>query len=152
MKKVVYRMYKMKKLLVIVLSLALCLTCFAMPAYADDLDYPVEPIDIDENIVYESTGHAYVYVFFSTGRVIIKFTVRGDTSLDYNGNVIDFDCLYCTVGTIVSYGSVPEDYSVNAHYVDYSVTDNTVKARVYYTYTGDGVTQGGYIYATMPVI
>lgn len=82
----------MKKLFAIVISLVLCITCFAVPAFADDLDTPVEPIDIDEYAVRQiiKTGSFPVFDGANNDGVTVHYSIIGYAELDTNGNVTSF--------------------------------------------------------------
>ena len=121
----------MKKILVIVLSLALCLTCFAMPAYADDLEYPVEPIDIDEYVIQEvnKTGKLYLWGGAGNGGVTITVNILGDAELDSNGNVTSFTLTSFSHYETISGGTLP----TNSVWYGYTELDgNKVKAHINY--------------------
>ena len=139
----------MKKTLSIILSLVLCIACFAMPVYADDLEMNVNPVELERGFVYDCDGEGYVYNWFYSGRVLVTITVQGRTALDSNGNVTGFNCLSCSIGTSILYGSAPSDFAVSAHYVSYFVSNDIVFARVYYSVTGEGVTNTGYVNVEM---
>ena len=122
----------MKKILVIVLSLALCLTCFAMPAYADELDYPVAPIDIDEYAIREvnKTGILELWGGAGNGGVTITVNILGDAELDNNGNVSSFTLTSFSHFETISGGTL----STNSVWYGYTeLVGNKVKAHINYS-------------------
>ena len=138
----------MKKVLVIVLSLVLCIACFAMPVYADDLVIS-GPVTSERGFVYECDGNGYIYEIYNYGIVRITITVEGRTTLDSNGNVTGFSCSSCFATFEVISGFSPSELDISAYYINYSVSNNTVKARVYYSVTVEGSTNSGYLNVEM---
>lgn len=82
----------MRKLVAIVISVVLCLTCFTISAFADDLDTPAEPIDIDEYAVRQiiKTGSFPVFDGADNGGVTVHYSIIGYAELDSDGNVTSF--------------------------------------------------------------
>jgi len=64
-----------------------------VPISADDLEYPVEPIDTDEYEVRQivKSGSYNVFGGANNDGVTIHYSITGDASLDNNGNVTSFD-------------------------------------------------------------
>ena len=82
----------MKKIIAIFISVVLCITCFAASAFADDLDTPAEPINIDEYAIREvnKTGELYLWGGAGNNGVTITVNILGDAELDSNGNLSSF--------------------------------------------------------------
>ena len=122
----------MKKALAIVLALVLCITCFAVPAYADELDYPEDPIDINEYVIREviKTGKLYLWGGASNNGVTITANYTGDAELDSNGNVSSFTLTSFSHYETISGGTL---VSSSVWYGYTELVGNKVKAHINYS-------------------
>ena len=109
----------MKKLISLLIVLVMCVVCISVPAYAEDLDTPEEPINIDEYEIAPCSGSTTIYI---TGGCSLTIDIMGSISLNNNGIPISFtlnDYMYdlsCTTGNgscVVSYSG----YSIIGRYV-----------------------------------
>ena len=139
----------MKKLLLVILSLVLCIACSAMPAYADELDKSGKHVDPERGYVYECGGDGYIYEVYDSGIVRITVTVEGHIYLDSNRNVTGFSYSSCSAQFAVISGLSPSELDVGLNYINYSVSNNVVTARVHYSVTINGATNTGYINIVM---
>ena len=121
----------MKKLFAIVISLVLCITCFAVPAFADDLDTPVEPIDIDEYAVRQINKSGTLNLFGGAGNngVTINVYISGEAELDNSGDVTSFTLDSFTHYETISGGTLTSN-SVSYGYTE--LVGNKVIAHINY--------------------
>lgn len=121
----------MKKIIAIFISVVLCITCFAMPVYADDLDTPSGPVDIDEYVVREihRTGTFDVFNGADNYGVTITIQVSGDVSLDNNGSIVSFSLDSFTHYETISGGELLLN---NVSYGNYYTSGNYLFLRIDY--------------------
>lgn len=109
----------MKKIISLFLVLVLCIACISAPAYAEELDTPENPVDIDEYVIAPCYGSNTIYSSYDFS---ITVEVSGDAPLNSYGMPVSFTCtnysssMYYTSGfgyASVSYSS----YSISGNYI-----------------------------------
>ena len=105
--------------------------------------------DPERGYVYECGGDGYIYEVYDSGIVRITVTVEGHIYLDSNRNVTGFSYSSCSAQFAVISGLSPSELDVGLNYINYSVSNNVVTARVHYSVTINGATNTGYINIVM---
>lgn len=117
----------MKKIISLLMILVLCIACISAPAYAEDLDTPEEPVDIDEYVIQPCSGSDTVYFF--NNKLSVTVYVNGSATLNGAGNPVSFSCSSCWSSE--SYDNGFGTSSVN--YTGYSISGGTIYA--YFSYS-----------------
>lgn len=118
----------MKKIISLLMVLVLCIACISAPAYAEDLDTPEEPVDIDEYVIRPTSGSDTSSYF--SGKATITIYVDGSVTLNNYGSPTSFSCSGASWNYSSSSGSVTGSVS----YTGYYISGNSVYATVYYSF------------------
>ena len=117
----------MKKIVSLLMVLVLCIACISAPAYAEDLDTPEDPIDIDEYSTSPRAGGTSIYVASGCS---FSISVSGTATYD-NNHPISFTLSDCS-----GYLSYTEGFgSGNVSYSGYYINGDFIYASVSYAVT-----------------